>query len=311
MTANWLPYNEKSLLNFPSQKGTRQNLLLCHTCKTHSSDCRDYYTWPCPVPGVPVPQLQTRMNSFNSHPSIPSIAPALQGWELLEGNRDCSSSSLKFGLLQKAEQHCAIQLYCDIPFASIWWRFSAVHPPNYKPCTRWAVTHQKQQEDNTLPCRNIKKSNMNRCRFGARGGIFFHVWMQHWDWAVLADTMDFTARSFQIGVCWRRKKEKDWQNEGSAWREWLRCGNLPIFEAQKRLCLGKTQGKQHNFCLAGLHYDSYSWCSVKIEGLVNFALQLKLQCITSTIPEHWAARKLVQVLKIRQGTGSLFPQSRY
>lgn len=113
----------------------------------------------------------------------------------------------------------------------------------------------------------------------------------------------FTASSFQNSCMLKRKKGKGLTEWRKCWREWLQCGNLSISGAQESPCLDKTQGKQHNLCLAGLHPDSYSWCSVRIEGLLNFALQLKLQQISSTIP----VRKSEQVLKIRQGTGSSFP----
>lgn len=37
---------------------------------------------------------------------------------------------------------------------------------------------------------------------------FFHVWMQHRDWAVLADTTDFTAHSLQNRWMLKRKKDR-------------------------------------------------------------------------------------------------------
>lgn len=98
------------------------------------------------------------------------------------------------------------------------------------------------------------------CRCGARGGMFStsgcSTGVEQTPWIL-------QHAPSKTGVCWRGKKEKDWQNEGSAWREWLWCGNLSISEAQKRLCLDKSQGKQHHLCLAGLHSDSYSWSSVQ------------------------------------------------
>lgn len=107
----------------------------------------------------------------------------------------------------------------------------STHPPHYKPCTWWSVTHQRRHQDNILPWWNLNKSNLNRCRRGTRGGISSTSGrMQHWDRAALADSMDFTACCFQIAVRWK-EEEKDWGKERSAQWEWLRCGNLSIFEA--------------------------------------------------------------------------------
>lgn len=273
----WLPYDEKSLITFPAQKGTRQNLLLCHTCKYPQ-------LWLQGLPDLTLPSARspsaTAPHQDGAIPLFPRKMHLPYRDESYWREIEIDPHHLwNLDFFKRLNSTVLFSCTVTLPLHQYDGGFQQwVHPPYYKPCTRWAVTHQKQHEDNILPCRNNKKSNMNRCRCGSRGGIFFHVWMQHWDWAVLADTISQHV-PFKIGVCWRGKKEKDWQNEGSAWREWLQCGNLSIFEAQKRPCLDKTQGKQHNLCLAGLHSDGYSWCSVKIEELMNFELQLKWQRI--------------------------------
>lgn len=76
----------------------------------------------------------------------------------------------------------------------------------------------------------LKKTNFNRCRHGASGRIFtMSGKLQYSDWAALSDATNFTACFFYTGLCW--KEEKAWGKAGSAQREWLRCGNLSIFEA--------------------------------------------------------------------------------
>lgn len=91
-----------------------------------------------------------------------------------------------------------------------------VHSPSYKPCTRWAVPHQKQQEDNILPRRNIKQSNKKKCRCGARGGIFPCL--------DAAQGLGSAGRHYRFYSTFPPKQvdveEEKRQNEGSAWREW-------------------------------------------------------------------------------------------
>lgn len=129
----------------PQPKRELDRICCCVTpANTLSCDCRECQTCPCPVPGAQCHSSTPgwHFRAIKSPLHSQKDAPALQGWELLQGNRDWSSSPLKFGL-QKAEEFTHTVLFsCPVTLLlhqnggfqqSVhplhgWWRFPAVIP---------------------------------------------------------------------------------------------------------------------------------------------------------------------------------------